>query len=88
VLVQFGCLRFIAYRDKKVVRCLCAFFVRRFIIDTPVSYFQTLSIARKYGIHTAYVNTEGAQDLFMEEEFGARIQRRELSNGYFIITWP
>jgi hypothetical protein len=22
--------QFIAYRDKKVVRCLCAFFVRRF----------------------------------------------------------
>jgi hypothetical protein len=32
--------------------------------------------------HCTYVNTEGAQDLFMEEEFGARIQRRAISNGY------
>jgi hypothetical protein len=43
-----------------------------FIIDTPVSYFyRPSSIAREGYSHCTYVNTEGAQDLFMEGIWGA-----------------
>jgi hypothetical protein len=56
-----------------------------FIIDT-LQYRNFYLNSQKYGIHNCRnVNTEGKICLW--KRILGRIQRRAISNGYFIITW-